>query len=242
MPAAEPGALDLPHRARILLLGVFAVVATVHLVCQLVGADTAADVTQVLLVLPLLGYAATRVTLRGDGGGPGRLLLLALVWCWLGDTVPRFLDGDPAFLALVGCFLVAQLAFIALFWRYRRSSIWAVRRWLLVPYLVAFAVLVALCAPHAGVLLPAVLVYGVCLVAMAVLATGLGAVTAAGGAVFLVSDGLIALGAFAPAFEDLPYGDFWVMLTYSLALLLLAVGSSARLASRPAGPTAAQRT
>ena len=41
-----------------------------------------------------------------------------------------------------------------------------------------------------------VLVYGACLGTMAVLSTGVNRLTAVGGALFLVSDGLIALDAF----------------------------------------------
>ena len=50
-------------------------------------------------------------------------------------------------------------------------------------------------------LLVPVLVYGACLGTMAVLSTGVNQVTAVGGALFLVSDGLIALDAFAPGFD-----------------------------------------
>ena len=64
-------------------------------------------------------------------------------------------------------------------------------------------------------------VYGGVLVAMAVLATGLGRLATIGGAVFLVSDGLIALEAFVPGW-DLAGQGFWVMLTYIVGQGLLA--------------------
>ena len=47
--------------------------------------------------------------------------------------------------------------------------------------------------------------------------------TAIGGALFLVSDGLIALNAFAEGF-DLPGQGFWVMATYLAAQSLIVVG------------------
>ena len=62
-------------------------------------------------------------------------------------------------------------------------------------------------------------------VTMAVLATGLGWVAGIGGALFFVSDSLIALRAFADV--TLPAHGFWVMLTYIVGqtLLVLAVVS-----------------
>ena len=80
-------------------------------------------------------------------------------------------------------------------------------------YVAAVVALVLACVGGAGALLVPVLVYGACLGTMAVLSTGVNRVTAVGGALFLVSDGLIALDAFAPGF-DLPGQDFWVMSTY----------------------------
>ena len=78
-----------------------------------------------------------------------------------------------------------------------------------------------------------VLVYGACLGTMAVLSTGVNLVTAVGGALFLVSDGLIALDAFAPGF-DLPGQGFWVMATYVAAQVAHRRGRPAR--AGPRGP------
>ena len=72
-------------------------------------------------------------------------------------------------------------------------------------------------------MLAPVLVYGACLGTMAVLATGVNLPTAVGGGLFLVSDGLIALDAFAAGF-DLPGQDVWVMATYVLAQVLIVAG------------------
>lgn len=55
------------------------------------------------------------------------------------------------------------------------------------------------------------------------LSTGVHPATALGGALFLVSDGLIALGAFSPGFE-LPVEGFWVMVTYVAAHVLIVGG------------------
>src|SRR5690606_29259799 len=102
-------------------------------------------------------------------------------------------DGDTAFLLMVGFFLVAQVVYIGAFWPHRAESVLHRRRALLIPYAVAIVALVLACAPNAGPLLVPVLAYGLLLGSMAVLATGVNTLVWAGGALFLVSDGLIAL-------------------------------------------------
>ena len=70
-----------------------------------------------------------------------------------------------------------------------------------------------------------VVVYGLALTTMAVLSTGVSTLAGVGGAVFMASDALIALGEFTGI--DLPQQDFWVMLTYvaGQTLIVLAVMS-----------------
>ena len=151
--------------------------------------------------------------------------------------MPVLVGDDAAFLVMVGFFLLAQVGL--------RRGVRTVR-----PPLGACTVarscccrtprcssaLVAACAPGAGSLLVPVAVYGGVLTAMAVLATGLGRLAAIGGAVFLVSDGLIALEAFVPSW-DLGGQGFWVMLTYVVGqgLLAAAVVGPQRAERRGAG-------
>lgn len=200
---------------RLALLG-FGLLALVHLTAQLVqpGGPTA-DLTQVLL-MPLL---ALTVALRARlDRRLVQLTLAALFFSWLGDSVPRALAGDASFLAMVGCFLLAQVAYALAFWPHRADSVLG-RPWLVAPYVLAGVGLVWWCADGAGPLLVPVIVYAAVLAVMAVLATGLGPRGAVGGALFLVSDGLIALRAFADV--DLAGHHFWVMLTYVTAQVLL---------------------
>ena len=95
--------------------------------------------------------------------------------------------------------------------------------------------LVAACAPGAGGLLVPVAIYGGVLTAMAVLATGLGRLATIGGAVFLLSDSLIALDAFVPSW-DLAEQGFWVMLTYVVGQGLLASAVIVRNAAERRAP------
>ncbi len=212
----------------------FGLTAAVHLATQLwQPSSVIADVTQVML-MPLLGWNLVSWN-RPAAHRTSRLtawVVAALFFSWLGDTLPRFLTGDTAFLTLVGCFLIAQLIFIGAFWPYRRSSV-VTRPLRLLPYLALFTVLVLLCAPKAGGLLVPVILYGIALMTMAVLSTGLGAIAGAGGALFFVSDGLIAVRELAGI--SVPAHDFAVMSTYIFAQALIVIAVVTTAAS-PMGP------
>lgn len=199
-------------------LGFLAAVAAVHLGAQVANHAPTAGATQVLL-MPAAAVVLVTGT-RAPRGPLVRLGLVALFFSWLGDTAPRLVDGDAAFLAMVGFFLVAQVVYAIAFWPYRHRSVLR-RPLLLLPYLAAAVVIGGLCAPTAGALLPAVIVYAIAIVAMAVLATGLGRLAAIGAAVFVVSDSLIALSSFGVL--TVPGHGFWVMATYIAAQLMLVL-------------------
>lgn len=200
----------------------FAAVAVAHLVAQLVAPESSfTDISQ-WFAMPLLAAALAasapppRTRLVG-------LVLVALGFSWLGDTAPDLFDGDASFLVMVGFFLCAQVVYIVAFVPYRAGSILHRRRWALVIPVVAVAALIVACAPGAGVLLVPVVVYGLLLATMAVLATGVSPVVATGAVLFVVSDALIALGAFTA----LSVPGFAIMVTYLAAQVLVAVGARA---------------
>lgn len=209
-------------------LGILVAVSCVHLVGQLTGSAPVADATQMLLMPAVAG-----VLLTGTGAPRVRLVRLALVallFSWLGDTAPRFTAGDTSFLLMVGFFLIAQLVYVAALWPYRHASLLR-RPAALVPYGAVGTVIVVLCAPEAGALLPAVAVYAAAIVAMAVLATGLGRLAGTGAVVFVASDALIALDAFGVM--TLPGQGFWVMSSYIVAQILLITAIRSRAQQGP---------
>ncbi|XVX21738.1 lysoplasmalogenase [Actinomycetota bacterium] len=184
------------------------------------GADALAAVTQVLL-MPVLALAFLAERPR-----PGRsrtLFLVGLFFSWVGDSLPKVTPEGLDFIAMLGGFLVAQLAYIAAFWPAREHSVARRSPLLVLPYIGYAAVLIALCAKGAGALWPAVVGYGAVLAVMAVLATGLGRLGALGGILFMLSDSLIALGTFVPA-SDFPGRGVVIMATYTAAQALLALG------------------
>lgn len=208
-----------------------AAVSLVHLLAQATGHHAAAGGTQMLLMPLLAAWLWTATT--APRGRLVSLVLVALGFSWLGDSVPRLLEGTPRFLAMLGAFLVAQLLYAAAFWPARRRSLLA-RPVLALPYFAVAVLITVACAPGAGFLIPAVAVYAATITAMAVLASGLGRLAAGGGALFVVSDALIALSAFGVL--AIPGHSVWVMSTYIVAqlLLVLAVRCAADRTSSPA--------
>ncbi|GAB3439883.1 lysoplasmalogenase family protein [Actinophytocola sediminis] len=198
----------------------FFVLAVGHLGAGLAGADTLATVSQILL-MPALAAVVLAATAGRRRSRLVRLLVLALGFSWLGDSVPALFTGDARFLTMVGLFLCAQIAYVVAFWPEHRRSV--LRRPAVIGYLLAFCALLVACAPGADGLLVPVICYGGCLTLMAVLATGVHPVAGIGGAVFFVSDGLIALDAFAGWYAP-PIPGFWVMLTYIVGQALITSG------------------
>lgn len=208
-------------------LAAYAVVAFVHLSAQLTGADALANATQRVAVPWLLLALAAQTRLRSR---LARLTAGGLVFSWVGDTLPDFVPESISFIALMGSFLVAHALFIAGFWPWRRES------WLRTPWMWAYAAvavaMVLVCAPRAGALTIGIAVYAAALALMALLSAGIHRLAAIGGALFLVSDGLIAVGEFVPS-VSVPSPGFWIMATYLSAVLLITLGVSRRLGSRP---------
>lgn len=208
-----------PDRARIGLraLQVLFVVLLVHLVAQLFEIHLLAEITQPMLLIPLMVLVID--TVPAPRPLMIRLALAGLFFSWLGDTLPRFMDDG--FVAMLACFLVAHLIYIAALWPLRRSCIVVRRPNLSVAYLAAAVALVLICSPGAGTMLPLVIAYAAVITVMALLATSLGKVGTWGAILFMFSDSLIALRSFA-GLEFFGYSAL-VMLTYVVAQVMLAL-------------------
>lgn len=160
------------------------------------------------LLMPALMADADRGSRRALAlGGAGDVALLG--------------SGDAAFTAGLACFLAGHVAWIrALRQRPGRGRLRA-RPALAVPYLAAFGGLNAYLWPRTGKDRVPVLAYSTALLAMSLVALDSGSPrTAAGGALFLASDTLLALEKFAGI--QLPAHEGLVMGTYTAAQALLA--------------------
>ncbi|MCR6494300.1 lysoplasmalogenase [Cellulomonas sp. P24] len=211
------------------LAGLLVATTAVHLGAHLTSAGRVADVTQWFLMPLLAAWVAMEV--RAPRDRLVRLVLAGLVASWLGDTAPHLAPSGSRFLVMVAFFLCAQVCYVAAFWPFRAQSVLGLLRAGgrragtigTLAYLVALVALIAACAPGTGSLLVPTVVYGVCLVSMAALATGVNRRVAIGAAIFLVSDSLIALQAFT-SWYAVPEHGFWVMLTYVVGQVLIASG------------------
>ncbi|WNF26326.1 lysoplasmalogenase [Streptomyces sp. C11-1] len=195
--------------ARPVLLA-FLLVAAADLAGLLTGTETAHLVAKPLLMPLLAGYAALR--------GAPRLLVAALLFGWGGDVF-LLADNELAFLCGMGSFAVGHVCYLRLFGRDRARAPLATA----IGYLLVLAVFLVLIWPDipAGLRIP-LTGYSLLLTAMAWRAGVFGPYAAAGGALFLISDALIATGI--AEWPQLPAPDFWVMLTYIAAQSLLTLG------------------
>ena len=190
----------------------FAVVSVVHLVLNGTGAEPWDSITKCLVAPLLVGWALER--------GAPRLLVAALTLCFLGDLL---LEIDGLFIPGMAAFAGAHIAFITLF--VQRGAVPRLRaRPLIAAVYVLVAIgMVAWCwgGLEPG-LKPAIPVYAVLLVATASLALATDAQAGLGGALFLVSDGIIALSEAGRVDGDAAVTGLAIMTLYILAILLLA--------------------
>lgn len=215
-----PPPTDRADRRRTLLaFAPFLVVSAVHLVVLAAGLDEAARGSK-LLLMPALALAVL-LTARPLRGAVPVLLLAAIALSWGGDA-PLTLSGDVWFVVGLLSFLLAHVAYIALFLRLRPGGVRRLPAWTAV-FAVWYAAFLALLGPHLGGLFLPVAVYGFVLGAMAALAGGIGGIVAVGGILFVVSDSVLALGRFLPGYAFAPH-DLVVMSTYLAAQGLIALG------------------
>lgn len=186
---------------------VFAALAAADTLLAATGRDKARRVTKPLL-MPTLLLDKERPTQRALAlGGAGDVALLG--------------HSEPAFMAGLGSFLAGHVAWMSAL-RQRPGGGWLRERpWAAAPYVAAFAGLNAYLWPRTGRDRLPVLVYSAALLGTALAALDTGDPrTAAGGALFLTSDALLALEKFADV--HLPAHEGWVMATYTSAQALLA--------------------
>ncbi|MCX5299225.1 lysoplasmalogenase [Streptomyces sp. NBC_00193] len=193
------------------MLVAFAAATAVDLGSLLADWHTGHLIAKPLLMPLLVVYVITR---RAP-----RLLIAALLFGWGGDLALLF-DADPAFLIGMGSFAAGHVCYLVLFGRRRTGPLLgaAYAAALLSTVTLLWGDLPAeLRIPVAG--------YSLLLTAMAYRSSALGRRAGLGGALFLLSDTLIATGV--AEWPQLPRPDFWVMATYVAAQYLLATGALA---------------
>ncbi|WP_328507525.1 lysoplasmalogenase [Streptomyces sp. NBC_00391] len=204
-----------PDRGSLLLFA-FGFAAAVDLGSLALGLTPGHVVAKPLLMPLLAAYAYTR--------GAPRLLVAALLFGWGGDVL-LLSDAEPAFLAGMGSFAVGHVSYLVLFGRSGKSR--RPGRPGRLAYGVAYGLALVAAVVSLWPGLPAelrlpVAGYSTLLTAMAWSATRPGLVAGLGGALFVVSDMLIATGV--AEWPQPPRPDLWIMLTYLAAQYLLVQG------------------
>ena len=236
MASASTAGPATPATAATLLVA-YAATSALEVVGEVSEARALIVVTK-LLLMPLL-LAWLLLVARRPLQRPLRTLALALVFAWLGDLA-LLGSGTTSFIVGMAMFLTMQLLYIRAFRLVPGPGL--VRAWPLavVPYALAWVVLAGAMLWHSGAAALPGLVYGLALVAMAVSALDLvirvrpqsaGWRVAAGAAAFVVSDGILALVAFAgvPASRWL---SALVMVTYVVAQAMIVTGLTRALSSQ----------
>ncbi|MER5184242.1 lysoplasmalogenase [Streptomyces sp. NPDC002896] len=214
------------ERAARALLWAFALAAVADLVALAAGAGTVHTAVKPLLMPLLAAHAGAR--------GAPRLLTGALLCGWAGDTL-LLSEADPAFLAGMAAFAAGHICYLVLFGRLVSSekhvpfgrhvpfTARARAAWIPLAYGVVLVGIVALLwRDLPNDLRGPVAAYSLLLTAMAYCAGRLGIMAGIGGALFLLSDTLIATGV--AEWPQLPRPDLWIMGTYLVAQYLLTRG------------------
>ncbi|GAA3450867.1 lysoplasmalogenase [Dactylosporangium matsuzakiense] len=185
---------------------------------ELIGVATDVRVLQWIakpLIAPVLIWCVA--SLRQGERRPN-LMIAALAFATVGDIV-LLVPGTLPFVLGMAAFLGTQVMLTIAFVGRRRPKSWTV-----VGYGVLWVVVNTSLWNQLGGLRVPILVYSIALTAMACAATAISARTGVGGALFLLSDLLIGVGA---AGMDFPGRDLVVMSTYAAALYLIATGATA---------------
>ena len=192
----------------------FGAVAVLHLGLNAADASPGDSISKSLLAPLLAGWVVQQ-------GGP-RLLVTALGFCFLGDL---FLELDDLFIIGMAAFAAAHVCFITLF--VQRGALDQLRRkpLILAVYVVTAIGLTAWCwgGLDDGLKAP-IPVYAALLVGTAATSLATDVRAGIGGALFLLSDGIIALGEAGRVDKDFTATGLAIMALYILAILLLTTG------------------
>ncbi len=155
-------------------------------------------------------------------------MLLALVFCLIGDVALMF-EGDNPFTAGLLAFLIGHGLFIVAFFKWQPH--WVLPTWW--PFMAIYAIVMLIwLLPRTGKLAPAVFVYMVAIFTMAFAAANVSPTIGwhgkpllmMGALLFVLSDSILAADRFIKPF---PLGHALTLATYFSALWCIVVGGSA---------------
>lgn len=182
------------------------------------------------LLMPVLMLYFLACTGKVESGLK-KWVLLALFFSWAGDVLLMFQEKMPDFFLFgLSAFLLAHVFYILFFHGIRTREGIKGNFFLLLPVAGYYGGLIMLLSSHLGDMKMPVIIYGLVISFMLVLALHMlysrnkeaGKLLAAGAALFVVSDSLLAINRFYQAFS---FANIAVMLTYGIAQYLIVKGA-----------------
>ncbi len=205
--------------------------ALVELTTHLIDLPNIHHVSKPMLLITLALYYYYSVKHEGVS----TIIMLALFFSWLGDVMLMYVANREIYFMLgLGAFLIAHVFYIFAYQQYRiedtSKALLGVQRFRFsFPIILAGTGLVTILYNHLGDMKIPVMVYALVIVLMvlnALFRFGRTTLTSFsmvffGATLFMISDSLIAIGKFL---DPIPYGGFWVMITYISAQYLIVEG------------------
>ena len=207
----------------------YAVIGLAHLVMLLIPGGVDANVTKLMLMPALL--VGVVVALRARPSAALLVGSVGILFSWAGDALLES-PGDVNFLIGLGLFLLAHLAYLALFLRPLRER--RIPRYA-AAYALWWLVLVVYLAPFVGSLLVPVAIYGLAVAASAVTALAATRPAGLGALLFLTSDSILAFKLFVGG-SDIVGIDALIMALYIAGqgfIAVAVVNRASRSQSRP---------
>lgn len=182
------------------------------------------------IMLSLIGYYAEGSSKRSSA------FILALLFCWTGDVLLLFQAKEEMFFIFgLVAFLIAHALYIVAYrqlqWPDRKHELMPTQKMRFsFPIVLAGTGLIVVLFPILGDLQIPVLVYALVLMLMVMTALfryGRTPILSfwmifTGASLFMISDSLLAINKF---YAPIPYGGFFVMLTYCAAQYLIVEGT-----------------
>ena len=160
-----------------------------------------------------------------------KLIVLALVFSWMGDVLLMFETRDEIFFIFgLVAFLMAHIFYILFFEKIILKENLKKRYWIFLPVMVYYVVLISVLSPTLEDMKWPVCVYGIIISYMLIKAFQTGGAQnrkavlylITGAVLFVISDSVLALNKFYQPFE---FAGIFIMGTYGLAQLLITFGA-----------------
>lgn len=190
----------------------FGAITVIHLILNAADATPWVGITKVMIIPLLTAWVVTQ-------GGP-RIIVIALIACTFGDL---FLIWDNTFTVGMAAFAIGHICFISFF--VSRGALGQLRTkpWIVALYIAAAIAMIAYAWSGLDAdIKPLVPFYAALLAGTASTALACDNRAGLGGALFLVSDGIILLGE-ADKWQPAPSG-VWIMALYVGGLFFLSAG------------------